>query len=42
MLAPQLARRFQSLLIEAGAPFEAPYWPHELEAPKPEQMDLFS
>lgn len=42
LLAPQLARRFQSLLIEAGAPFEAPYWPHELEAPKPEQMDLFS
>ncbi len=42
LLAPQLARIFQTLLIEAGAPFKAPAWPIELEAPKPKQMDLFS
>ncbi len=41
-LAPHLARRFQTLLIESGAPFEVPKWPIELEAPKPEQMNLFS
>lgn len=41
LLAPALARRFQHMLIEAGADFEPPAWPFELEPPRPEQMDLF-
>ena len=42
LFAPALARRFQKMLIEAGAEFDPPVWPFELEPPRPEQMDLFS